>query len=479
MERIRKLAAFSVLVIITVSGCALHRPQRIEPPVAAPDSFLEDPGTAAALDSVGCWWPAFGDSMLDSLMQAAFARNLYLEQAYARLEQSVALARTGRAARFPQVEAGGRASRDKQLAAWFGGTGNTYSLSATAGFELDLWQKLKSRDRAAAIRAQASREDLSTLYLGISAQVADLYYLIVEQRAQLELTERTIASYREILEIVQRRYTEGIAPAIDIYQARQNLSMALAARPLYEAGLASAEHALSVLLGDYPHSGFAGELTALPEMPAAFPAGLPSELLLRRPDVKAAMLRAAAGDAEIGAALAERFPSINLLGSYGSYRSIFGSRDISGTVWNLVASLAMPLFDGGRRRAETDRTRAAYREALAAYQQTVLEAFKEVEDALAANRTTEERIRRIEERVQSTSAMLRLAVENYSQGLTAYLPVLTAQSLDYETRSRLLSARRRLISDRISLARALGGNWMDEESSKRFALNSAKGQAND
>jgi len=224
------------------------------------------------------------------------------------------------------------------------------------------------------------------------------------------------------------------------------------------------------LLSDYPRGGIAGELAVLPETPEAFPAGLPSELLERRPDIRAALLRVMAADAEIGAAVADRFPSINLLGSYGNARSVASNWDITSTLWSLVANLTLPLMDGGRRRAETDRTRAAFLEQLGAYQQTVLSAFQEVEDALVANRTTEERIRMTEEWVESTSSMLRLAVENYSQGLTDYLPLLTAQSLDYNIRSQLLSARRQLISDRISLARALGGDWMEDESVKRLAI---------
>jgi outer membrane protein TolC len=206
----------------------------------------------------------------------------------------------------------------------------------------------------------------------------------------------------------------------------------------------------------------------LPETPEAFPAGLPSEILARRPDIRAALLRVEASDARVAAAIADRFPSFNLLGNWGRSSVAFSTGDIKGEFWNISADGLLPIFDAGRRRAEVDRNRALFEENLALYQKTVLTAFKEVEDALVKNRTTEKRILRLEERVDATSGSLRLSLERYLQGLSDYLPVLTAQASDAQTRSDLIAARRQLISDRVSLARALGGEWMEQEMKERF-----------
>ncbi|HSM00628.1 MAG TPA: TolC family protein, partial [Candidatus Limnocylindria bacterium] len=297
----------------------------------------------------------------------------------------------------------------------------------------------------------------------------DLYYLAVEQRAQIQLTDGTIASFENTLDLVTRRYVQGLVSALDVYQARQNLSFAKASRPVFEANLAEAEHAIAVLLGRYPERDLAGKMAELPETPEAFPAGLPSQALARRPDVQAEFLRVQASDARVAQAIADRFPSFNLLGNYGRSRTSFSTGDVTGIFWNLLANAALPVIDGGRRKAEVDRTEAAFRESLARYRKVVLSSFQEVENALVNNRTTEERIRKLEERVDATGGTLRLSLDRYLLGISDYLPILTAQSADFTARSQLLAARRQLISDRISLARALGGDWMEEEMEIRRA----------
>jgi NodT family efflux transporter outer membrane factor (OMF) lipoprotein len=401
-------------------------------------------------------------------MDRAFAGNLDLAQAFARLKQFEALARQSNAARFPFVNLEGNAARSRQLRAMGAETGNTYELSLAAGFEVDLWNKLESRTRASKLETEASLEDIRTLYLTISSQVADLYYLMVEQRSQLDLTDSTIEARAATLELVKRRYLEGVVPALDVYQSRQVLAAARTRRPELESTLAEAAHALSILIGDYPDRSVGGDLAVIPEVDVAFPAGLPSELLTRRPDIRAELLRLRADDQEIGAAIADRFPSINLLADYGRAGSDFGA-SLSATVWSLIGNMTLPLLDWGSRKAEVERTRGVFEEQLGRYQQTVLIAFREVEDALVNNRTTEETIQRLKDEEAAAGASLRLATDRYLDGLSDYLPVLTAQALHFDAQSRLLSTRRQLLADRISLARALGGSWMDHDIKKRLS----------
>jgi NodT family efflux transporter outer membrane factor (OMF) lipoprotein len=396
-------------------------------------------------------------------MKEALANNLDLDQSYARMEQLQAVTRQAKSVLYPTLTAGGEASRARQPGIFGSTTGDNYSLSLAAGYEIDLWNKNRSGAMAAMLEERASREDVRSLYITLSAELVDLYYLAVEQRAQIDLTDGTIASFENTVELVTRRYVQGLVSALDVYQARQNLSFAKASRPVFEANLAATEHAIAVLLGRYPERDLAGKMADLPETPEAFPAGLPSRVLARRPDVQAEFLRVQASDAQVAQAIADRFPSFNLLGNYGRSRTSFSTGDVTGTFWNLLASAALPVIDGGRRKAEVDRSEAEFREILSRYRKKVLTSFQEVENALVNNRTTEERIRQLEERVDATAGALRLSLDRYLLGLSDYLPILTAQASDFTARSQLLAAKRQLVSDRISLARALGGDWMEEE----------------
>lgn len=453
------------LLVLPGSGCTLHQPQPATLPFSVPGGYVESSGEGEPHTTLEHWWDRFGDSNLNALMSEAFTANPDLQQAYARIEQAEALVRTTGAAQRPTLDLAGAAGRRRQAVGVIGAvTADTYSLSLPASFELDLWRKLASRTEAARLEQDASREELKALYLSLSAQVADLYFLAVEQKAQLDLTDRNIAAFADTLERVERRYREGLVPPLDVYQSRQNLAAARSRRPQFENGLATAEHALSILLGRYPGRGVVNDHRQLPQTIPDFSAGLPSQLLLRRPDIEASLLRLRASDARIAAAIAERFPALRLTGSYGGQSAELGDLLASGNIfWNLLLNLAQPLYDGGRRAAEVDRSRAVFSENLAGYYKSVLTAFREVEDALAAGRTGEERIARLRQSEEASAAALRLALDRYLQGLSEYLPVLTAQGLHFDAQSQLLSARRQLIADRVTLARTLGGDWMDEE----------------
>lgn len=470
-----RLWVVSLMAASILWGCSLHRSQTVTTPVA-PQGF------AAALESDAVdslperWWAIFGDPRLDALMEQAFAGNLDLTQALAKLEQLQALGRQSDAARQPFLNLEGSAGRVRQPSVVGPVTTDSFRLSAAAGFELDLWKKLKSRSDAAGLDVLASRQDIQTLYLSLTAQLAELYYLAVEQRAQLRLTDSTIVSFADALARVEDRYRSGLVPALDVYQARQNLAAAKARRPQTERTLATTEHALAVLLGRYPDRSLAGDLSGIPTLTQGFATGIPSQLLTRRPDIAASLARLQASDARIGAAIAERFPSFALAGSYGGASSDLDSLLSSPNIfWNLLLNLAQPVLDGGRRRAEVERVRAVFQENLAKYHQSVLRAFQEVEDALVQGRTSALRIALLEERVAAASASRRLALDRYLQGISDYLPVLTAQTAEFDAESQLLAARRQLVSDRIALARGLGGGWMEKALDSRLQTTSAQG----
>lgn len=450
-----------VLASLLLAACAPHRAQKATMPGPLPERFAAAGGMNSGTPPER-WWEQFQDPLLNDLMAEAFTRNLDLEQAHARLEQFEAQARIVGAARRPTVDLQGAAGRVRQPGLFGGQTDDSYRLSVAAGFELDVWRKLASRSEAARLDTLAVRQDLAALYLSLSARLADHYYLAVEQRSQLALVDRTIASFADTLRRVENRYREGLVPALDVYQSRQNLAVAKATRPLFEARLAAAEHAVAVLIGRPPDRSMAGSLAELPALEGAFPVGLPATLLRRRPDIAGALARLQATDARVAAAIAERFPSFNLVADYGGAGSELGSLlDSPNIFWNLLVNLAQPVIDGGRRKAEVDRNRALFREDLGFYHQAVLQALQEVEDALVQERTGTRRIELLAERVTATAGSLRLSTDRYLQGLSEYLPVLTAQIAHAEAQSALLESRRQRIVARISLARALGGNWMD------------------
>ena len=459
---------FMLVLLLTLTGCTVHKSEISQPLVDIPSSYSK--GGEVPSSYAGKWWVQFQDNKLNSLMEEAFQHNLDIAQSYERLIQSQAVLRKTNALRWISVDVDASGGRSRQSGFFRGSseggfgsvTFNTYSLSAAARYELDLWGKLKSNTKAAQYDVFASEQDLKSLFISISAQLADLYYLAVEQRAQIELTDETIASFKDTLDRVERRYRGGLVPALDVYQSRQNLASAKAARPVFESTLAVTINAIAVLTGKFPDKDIGGNKTELDDV-SVLKAGLPSQLLKRRPDVEAALMRLKASDERIGAAIADRFPTINLTGSYGGSsdepHSVLDSPNI---FWNLLVQIAQPVIDSGRRRAEVDRTESVFREDLAAYHKTVLNAFQEVEDALSKISASEERISMLNETVTASDSALRLALDNYLQGLTDYLPVLTEQLRNATAKSNLLTARQHLISDRIQLARALGGEWPDE-----------------
>jgi NodT family efflux transporter outer membrane factor (OMF) lipoprotein len=466
--KIRFAPIFMLAIVLTVSGCSLHE-SRI------PESLIEVPPAFSTMDNepsppIGRWWEQFEDKKLNFLMEEAFRYNLDIARAYERIRQSLALIQITSSSGGPVLNIEGSGGRARLPAASGTFTENTYSISVAASYEIDLLGKLKSATEASRLDALASEQDLKSLYISISARLADLYFLAVEQRAQLELSDQAIASFQDTLERVEHRYRGGLVPAIDVYQSRQNLALAKAQRPLFESSLNVTLNALSVLVGRFPDKDIGGSIKELNDAPV-FEIGLPSQLLVGRPDISAALLKLKASDKRIAAAIADRFPSFNLIGNYGgagnNIRTVLDSPNI---FWNILLQIAQPILDSGRRKAEVSRREAVFRENLAVYHNTVLNAFKEVEDAIAKISASEERIKALYEQADASDRALRLALDRYMQGLTDFLPVLTEQLRYFNTKSGLLAAKRQIVSDRIQLVRALGGEWVNEEINEYLSL---------
>ncbi len=472
-----KLHFLVLLTLLLLTACNPLRPTQLKQPDPPRDFSHEQPTTAVRLAER--WWQEFDDPQLNQLQQQLFSNNLDLRQALYRLQQLEALQKITGASLWPQLNLNGSLSRDHSP----GLTTDTYStnsrLSVAAGYEVDLWKKLIDKEKAAELRTLAGEREIQALLLGLSAQLTEQYFLAVTQRAHLDLLTQQMTHKNDFLQTVTERYRAGLSTAIEVYQAQQNLATVETQMPDRLTSLVGAENSLALLLGQAP-----GTITVtakdLPQLTDIVDIGLPATLLLRRPDVAAALLQLEAADFDLAVALAEKLPAINLSATLGYSASRLAAGDIEGTLWNLALGLTQPLFDGGRRHAETERQQAVRAEKLALYRQTMLTALQEVETALAAETNSRTKAINLERQRQINDNTLQLTQDNYLFGLTDSRDLSLSHISQLEILSQQLSNHRLQLSNRITLARALGGSWMTKEiKQQRQSLKEGQDGTND
>ncbi len=427
------------------------------------------------------WWREFGDTTLNALVAESLVYNNDLAVAAGRVLEARALYGGARSTRFPTLEVGGTATRSKSSSAAFVSkdsplanifitTNNLYDVNAIMRYEVDLWGRL-SRGREAALAALiASEQDRRTVAQGLIAEVVRTWLVIRELHLQVALTERTIVNFQQNLTTVQDRYRRGIVSALDVHLAGQNLAAAQAAGPLFRQQLNEAKRRLEILVGRYPSGDLlasdldnpGGWLDAeiMPEPLAPVPAGLPSELLERRPDLQAAELRLHSSVARIGEAKAALYPRISLTANAGSK-----SRELSdvftsfANYWNLAGNLFMPLLNRGATQAQIKAAEARAQQATATYRKTVLQAFGEVENALDQDIFQAEQENYLATSTARARAAVDLAQERYRRGLDNLLVTLESQRRLFNAESQLLTTQRARRSARVNLIQALGGPW--------------------
>ena len=335
-------------------------------------------------------------------------------------------------------------------------------LSLSVRWELDLWGRLRSLDQAALADQQALLHDLAAARLSLAGQVCRAYFTAVEARQQLVLAERTVAAFAATLEDVRDRFRRGVRPALDVHLAATNLANAEASVAQRREALQRALRQIDVLVGRYP-SGLATAAPELPTTPATPPAGLPGELLQRRPDLLAAERRVAAAGGRVAAARAALYPRLSLTASGGTT-----SLDLEDLVdddfrfWSFGGNLLAPLFRGGALRAEVRQRDAQRREAFAAYGDAVLRAFAEVEDVLATDGELRQRRTALARAADHAVRALELARERWQLGLTDFLAVADGQRQAFQAQSALIAADRLRLENRIDLFLALGGGYEPE-----------------
>ncbi|MTW10596.1 efflux transporter outer membrane subunit [Pseudoduganella eburnea] len=459
-----------ILAALLLTACAA--PAFNQPDVPVPLAFKEaKPGVLVAPDGSrwqqarpaeqqprGEWWLAFKDRALTALIAEATANNANLAQAAARVKQARAIAGIAESDRMPQVGIDAGAQRAQTPG---GAPGTTYSAHLTASYEVDLFGRVASNVAAARNDAAGSQAAYRSVLLSLQADVAQAYFRLRATDAELETLAETVRLREENVKVNQRRFDLGDIGEFDLSRAKTELSTTRAEAVSLQRQRATVEHALAVLLG-VPASSFYADPNPLldsAKLPA-IPAGLPSTLLERRPDIVAAQRSMEAANARIGVARAAMFPSLNIGASGGGASSVASSIFSSGgQAWLLGAMLAAPLIDGGRNKANVARSEAALEESVASYRQSVLAAFAEVEDNLAGLRVLAGQTAEIEEALLSARRSADLAQKLYSAGRSSYLELLDAQrNLAAVERSAVQLRGNRAVTT-VSLIRALGGGW--------------------
>lgn len=464
-------------LIFAVTACSIG-PKYKRPEVQVPSTYKEAPPAsfkelsgwkeAQPNDSAprGTWWEVFGDPQLNALQEQVDVSNQTLAVAEAQLRGARAAIGVVRAPLFPTITStftvtGSRQSLNRPGASENASyaTRSDYQLPLDVSYELDVWGRIRHNVEASVASAQASAADLETARLSIHAELAVNYFVLHGLDAQQQLLALTIAAFETALQLTTNRYNQGVASRIEVLQAQTQLETTRAQAIEVGVQRAQFEHAIAILLGKPP-----AEFTIPPEpitvQPPVIPAGLPSELLERRPDIAAVERRVAAANAQIGIAQAAFYPTVTLRSTIGlDSSSLTNLFSWPSALWSFGSSLVQIAFDGGRRRAVTEQAQAAYDATVATYRQTVLVAFQGVEDNLALLRILEEEAQQQEKAVQSAEAALLLALNRYKGGVTTYLEVILAQSAALTAQRIALDLSTRRMTASVLLVKALGGGW--------------------
>lgn len=452
--------------VLYFSGCTVG-PKYARPTADAPGDFKETGNWKAAQPSdeftKGTWWKVYQDSELNALEDQISVSNQTLKISQAQFAEARAAVKISRAGFFPTVTGGISATHYSQSSNRpFLSTKNTYQdyvLPVDVSYEPDVWGRVRRTVEASRSEAQASAADLANVELSIRAELAFDYFALRGLDAEKALLDSTVISFEKALNLTTTRYKGGLASAVDVAQAQTQLETTRAQSIDVGVSRAAFEHAIAVLIGK-PASNF-----SLPPMPLAIPPpgippGVPSELLERRPDIAAAERRVQEANAQIGIAKAAYFPLFTFTGT-GGLESAAISTLIQGpsAFWTLGGAAAQTIFEGGARRGAVNQAFALRDQAVATYQQTVLTAFQEVEDNLAALRILQEEAHTEDAAVAAARHSVSLSITRYKGGIANYLEVTTAQSAALADEVTAVSILIRRMTSSVQLVKALGGGW--------------------
>jgi NodT family efflux transporter outer membrane factor (OMF) lipoprotein len=465
-------ALWSATLLGTLTACSFAPVYKTPDSVPAASEYKESGDWKAAQpvdnQNRGAWWTIFQDLKLDALEAEVGDANQDLKAAFARLQQARAATRIARADLFPTLNAASSATRSRTSTnspIYVPGRKpifNNFDLEGDLSYEFDVWGRVRNAVTSAKASQQASAADLATLNLSIHAELATDYFALRSEDAQQVLLDKTVADYAQSLQLTQNLYNGGGAAIADVAQAQAQLETARTQAADIRLQRAQTEHAIAVLLSENA-SAFHIESNPLPlELtPPPIDPGLPSSLLERRPDVAAAERRVAAANAQIGVARAAYFPVFSLSAAAG-FDSAHSSNWLNAPsrLWSLgPAAGVLTVFDAGRHKAQTAQAKAIYDEQVAAYRSTVLVAYQEVEDNLAALRQLQQESVSEAAAVTATAKALQQAQYRYKAGLVTYLEVATTENAVLQAQLSNVTIQTRRLSASVLLVKALGGGW--------------------
>lgn len=453
-----KGATIVVVAAALVAGCAVYSPRpALEPRIQLRESFFD-----TGVEAPDRWWEDFDDPELTRLIEATLDDNLTLRTAWSRLDQLRAVARAAGAGRYPNADLAVSGERqelaDELTATAFGPQDETVLASLTVGYQVDLWKRIRNSRKAALFDQQTSRQDVEATALALTAAAGELWYAVSADQATLRLLDEQLEVGQDFFDLVQLRFANGLASAVDVLQQRLQVETTRNQVPATTARLARRKHQVALLLGREPRARTPLPAAELPELPPLPATGVPFEVLRSRPDVRAAELQVIAADHRLAVAIADRYPSLSFSATGGGQAERVADV-LDRWFFSLAGNLLAPLLDGGRRAAEVDRRQAVVEERFYAWELALLAAATEVEDSLVAERGLAESERILTTQLELAEANLERSRALYVNGLTDYLTVLTALQSLQSLERQAISTRQELLTNRIRLYLALGGSW--------------------
>ena len=461
----RRVAAVGAACVLATS-CTLG-PDYTRPSAVTPASYRFAPTDATDTANVD-WWKQFGDPVLDALIAEALANNRSIKVAAANVEQAAGVLTQARAPLFPQIGYTATGERDRtpqanyppDLAAFFPNTRNAYQVVSTASWELDLWGRIRRQTEAARANLLATDEARQGVVLSLVASVATDYIQLRGLDEQLAVSKRTLDTYADSVKLFELQFKYGQVSQMNVAQAQSQYESAAAQIPLIESQIAQLENALSVLVGRNPGPIERGKTIHQLTAPLA-PAGVPSELLERRPDLMQSEQQLVGANAQIGAAKALYFPTISLTGALGS-----ASADLSNLftgpsrVWNYAGQVIGPIFTFGIVSGQVAQAEAGQQAALQSYLLSIQSAFADVDNALVASQKLKEQLAAQQRLVDALSTYSRLARLQFTGGYTSYTTVLQAEQSLFPAELNLAAVRSSLLASSVGIYKAMGGGWV-------------------
>ncbi len=462
----RPLPTLGLALLGALSSACVVGPKYVKPTLPTPEAIRGgEPAATASPIADAKWWEVFQDEQLQALIRTALTQNENLQIAAARVLEAEAQFGITRADQYPTVTAAADAGAARTAATRSSSaiTGGAVRVGATADWVLDFWGRYRRATEAARAEIMATEWGRRTVTSTVISDVANAYFQLRALDLQLDIAQRTLVSRKESLQLTQTREAGGVTSLLDVRQAEQLVFGAGATIADTERRIAQQENFISVLLGNFPSPVTRGRDIADQPHPPDLPAGLPSSLLERRPDIQAAEQQIVSANAQIGVARAAYFPSISLTGSGGVQSTGLAALFTPGAgFWSAIVGVTQPVFTAGRTRSQVALAEARTKEAVAVYAQTVKQAFRETSDSLVGYTKAREFRAQLEALATAAQDARRLADIRYQGGATSYLEVLDAETRLFESELSLAQARQAELSAFVEVYRALGGGWQQE-----------------